>query len=95
MKVVPCQLLPSTSDCNTLRVEWEAASRKSVNTLEEGPALAYWPKIWLTGGSNKQQTTPILNYIFQDILAPNWKQLQYLVVQVHPYLIVVLQEKKF
>jgi hypothetical protein len=33
--------LPSTSDCNIMWVEWEAASRKSVNTLQEGQAQAY------------------------------------------------------
>jgi len=33
--------LPSTSDCNTLQLEREAASRKLVNTLQEGPAHTY------------------------------------------------------
>jgi hypothetical protein len=33
--------LPSTSECNIMRVEQEATSRKSVNTSQEGPAQAY------------------------------------------------------
>ena len=33
--------LTSKSECNIMRVEQEAASRKSVNTLQEGSAQVY------------------------------------------------------
>lgn len=38
--------------------------------LQEGPAQIYYSKIWLTAGSSKEENTAILNYIFQEILAP-------------------------